>query len=89
VDLTVRRLQVVAVLAAAGAVVDELWVEHMKEPASYTLAEEYFRTLRAPLKGFYRFDGAAHSPILEQPDLAREFLRTDVLAGTNRRSTLK
>ena len=56
---------------------------------SYTLAEEYVRTLRAPLKGFYRFDGAAHSPILEQPDLAREFLRTDVLAGTNRRSTLK
>jgi pimeloyl-ACP methyl ester carboxylesterase len=56
---------------------------------SYTLAEEYFRTLRAPLKGFYRFDGAAHSPILEQPELAREFLTTDVLAGTNRRSSLK
>jgi pimeloyl-ACP methyl ester carboxylesterase len=52
---------------------------------SYTLAEEYFRALRAPLKGFYRFDGAAHSPILEQPELAREILTTDVLAGTNRR----
>ena len=37
--------------------------------------------LRAPLKGFYRFDGAAHSPILEQPELAREFLTTDVLMG--------
>ena len=37
------------------------------------------------MKGFYRFDGAAHSPILEQPELAREFLTTDVLAGTNRR----
>jgi pimeloyl-ACP methyl ester carboxylesterase len=56
---------------------------------SYTLAAEYFRTLRAPLKGFYRFDGAAHSPILEQPELAREILTTDVLAGTNHRSSLK
>jgi pimeloyl-ACP methyl ester carboxylesterase len=56
---------------------------------SYTLAAEYFRTLRAPLKGFYRFDGAAHSPILEQPELAREILTTDVLAGTNHRSYLK
>jgi pimeloyl-ACP methyl ester carboxylesterase len=55
---------------------------------SYTLAEEYFRTLRAPLKGFYRFDGSAHSPILEQPELTREILTTDVLAGTNSRSSL-
>lgn len=56
---------------------------------SYALAEEYFRTLRAPLKGFYRFEGSAHSPILEQPELAREILTTDVLAGTNHRSDLK
>jgi pimeloyl-ACP methyl ester carboxylesterase len=33
---------------------------------SYPLAEEYLRTLTAPLKGFYRFDGSAHSPILEE-----------------------
>jgi pimeloyl-ACP methyl ester carboxylesterase len=50
---------------------------------SYTLAEEYFRRLRAPLKGFYRFAGSAHSPVLEQPALAREIMATDVLAGTN------
>jgi pimeloyl-ACP methyl ester carboxylesterase len=56
---------------------------------SYPLAEEYLRTLTAPLKGFYRFDGSAHSPILEQPQLAREILTTDVLAGTNRRASLK
>jgi pimeloyl-ACP methyl ester carboxylesterase len=56
---------------------------------SYTLAEEYFRTLSAPLKGFYRFDRSAHSPVLEEPELAREILSTDVLAGTNRRSNLK
>jgi pimeloyl-ACP methyl ester carboxylesterase len=56
---------------------------------SYPLAEGYFCALRAPLKGFYRFDGSAHSPILEEPALAREILTTDVLAGTNRRSSLK
>jgi pimeloyl-ACP methyl ester carboxylesterase len=56
---------------------------------SYALAEEYFRALRAPVKGFYRFDGAAHSPILEEPELAREILTTDVLAGTNSRSSLQ
>ena len=56
---------------------------------SYRLAEAYFRTLRAPVKGFYRFDGSAHSPILEEPALAREILTTDVLAGTNHRSSLK
>lgn len=56
---------------------------------SYPLAEEYLRTLTAPLKGFYRFDGSAHSPILEEPQLARGILATDVLAGTNSRSSLQ
>jgi pimeloyl-ACP methyl ester carboxylesterase len=50
---------------------------------SYPLALDYFHTLVAPVKGFYRFDNSAHSPILEEPVRARDVLRTDVLAGTN------
>jgi pimeloyl-ACP methyl ester carboxylesterase len=56
---------------------------------SFTLAEDYFRTLRAPLKGFYRFEGSAHSPILEEPELAREILTADVLAGINSLSSVR
>jgi pimeloyl-ACP methyl ester carboxylesterase len=56
---------------------------------SFNLAEEYFRTLRAPMKGFYRFEGSAHSPILEEPHLARDILRADVLAGINSFSSIK
>ena len=48
---------------------------------SYTLALDYFHKLSAPVKGFYRFDNSAHSPVLEEPALARDILRTDVLAG--------
>jgi hypothetical protein len=50
---------------------------------------EYLRSLEAPVKGFYRFAGSAHSPILEEPALAREILATDVLAATNRLADLK
>ena len=50
---------------------------------SYSLALDYFHKLSAPVKGFYRFDNSAHSPIFEQPALARDILRTDVLAKIN------
>lgn len=50
---------------------------------SFTLAEDYFRALDAPVKGFYRFDDSAHSPILEEPDLAHDVMRLDVLRGAN------
>jgi pimeloyl-ACP methyl ester carboxylesterase len=50
---------------------------------SFTLALDYFRRLTAPVKGFYRFEESAHSPILEQPMLARDVLAIDVLTGTN------
>ena len=50
---------------------------------SFTLAEDYFRGLDAPVKGFYRFDDSAHSPILEEPDLAHDVMRLDVLHGAN------
>jgi pimeloyl-ACP methyl ester carboxylesterase len=50
---------------------------------SYSLALDYFQKLSAPVKGFYRFDDSAHSPIFEQPALAKDILRTDVLAWAN------
>ncbi len=53
---------------------------------SYTLALDYFHQLSAPVKGFYRFAGSAHSPVLEEPARAKDILRTDVLAGVSRLS---
>jgi len=50
---------------------------------SYSLALDYFRKLSAPVKGFYRFAESAHSPIFEQPTLAKDILQTDVLGGIN------
>jgi pimeloyl-ACP methyl ester carboxylesterase len=47
---------------------------------SYDLAKEYFRKLKAPLKGFYTFENSAHSPVLEEAEKARNILREDVLA---------
>jgi pimeloyl-ACP methyl ester carboxylesterase len=49
---------------------------------SYQLAREYFRDLRAPVKGFYTFAASAHSPIFEEPERVGAILRQDVLAGT-------
>ncbi len=49
---------------------------------SYQLAWDYVERLKAPLKGFYTFAGSAHSPVMEEPERAREILRADVLAGT-------
>jgi pimeloyl-ACP methyl ester carboxylesterase len=51
---------------------------------SFTLAQDYFRELSAPVKGFYRFEHSAHSPIFEEPDLGYEVLQVDVLgSGTS------
>ena len=50
---------------------------------SYSLALDYFQKLSAPVKGFYRFDDSAHSPIFEQPTLAEDIFRTDVLPRIN------
>ena len=47
------------------------------------LAREYFDGLKAPVKGFYRFDHSAHSPLFEEPDRLRHQLREDVLQGKN------
>ena len=51
---------------------------------SYHLARSYFRRLRAPAKGFYTFEGSAHSPAFEEPVRFRQVLREDVLAGETR-----
>lgn len=50
------------------------------------LARDYLRTLSAPVKGFYEFPNSAHSPILEEPALAHQILRDDVLTGTTAHS---
>jgi pimeloyl-ACP methyl ester carboxylesterase len=50
---------------------------------SYSLAKSYFEQLKAPLKGFYTFEGSAHSPIFEEPEKTARILRNDVLAGAN------
>jgi pimeloyl-ACP methyl ester carboxylesterase len=47
------------------------------------LAKDYFKKLKAPLKGFYTFENSAHSPLLEEPGRFREILSKDVLRGKN------
>lgn len=54
----------------------------------YTEALTYFRSLQAPLKGFYRFTRSAHSPLFEEPAKAIEILRADVRSGSNRLADL-
>ncbi len=48
---------------------------------SYTLAQDYFEKLKAPLKGFYTFSQSAHSPMFEEPERFRDILQNDVLMG--------
>lgn len=50
---------------------------------SYTLAKEYFEILRAPLKGFYTFEHAAHSPLFEEPEKMLHILQEDILTSTS------
>jgi pimeloyl-ACP methyl ester carboxylesterase len=48
---------------------------------SFRLAQDYLRELSAPVKGFYRFEHSAHSPLFEEPDLGHKVLQIDVLRG--------
>ena len=50
---------------------------------SYTLAKDYFNTIRAPLKGFYTFEKSAHSPMFEEPERMQQILQKDVLKERN------
>jgi pimeloyl-ACP methyl ester carboxylesterase len=46
---------------------------------SYALAKAYLEQLEAPLKGFYTYESAAHSPMFEEPQRTRDILMKDVL----------
>ncbi|MBX3001472.1 MAG: alpha/beta hydrolase [Caldilineaceae bacterium] len=50
---------------------------------NYTLSKDYFEKINAPVKGFYTFEGAAHSPMFEEPQKLQRILREDVLTGRN------
>ena len=45
------------------------------------LSKAYYDQLQAPLKGFYTFNNSAHSPLFEEPVLARQIIEHDVLKG--------
>lgn len=59
------------------------FIGHHDYTSNQNLAAAYFRKLDAPLKGYYTFYHAAHSPIFEEPDLALKILREDVLHQRN------
>lgn len=48
---------------------------------NYNVAKDYFEKINAPVKGFYTFQNSAHSPISEEPEIAAQILREDVLLG--------
>jgi pimeloyl-ACP methyl ester carboxylesterase len=50
---------------------------------SYTLAKAYFKSLKAPVKGFYTFTQSAHSPLFEEPHKMERIIRDDVLHEAN------
>lgn len=41
----------------------------------YSLQKEYYERINAPIKQFYTFENAAHSPIYEEPEKAGELLQ--------------
>jgi pimeloyl-ACP methyl ester carboxylesterase len=42
---------------------------------AYSVAKEYFDTLKAPVKEFFTFDNSAHSPVFEEPEKFEEILK--------------
>lgn len=60
-----------------------VFVGQHDQTASPTLSRAYFDAIDAPVKGFYAFDGSAHSPLFEEPERATQILLQDVLRGTN------
>ena len=56
---------------------------------AYPLARDYFEKLEAPVKGFYTFEGSAHSPMFEEPEKVQMILLEDVLTGTNNLAEIK
>lgn len=56
---------------------------------NYKMTEEYLKSLKAPVKGFYLFENSAHSPIFEEPEKVADIIQYDVLKGTNTLATIK
>lgn len=52
---------------------------------NYSLQKKYYEQIEAPLKGFYSFENAAHSPLFEEPETALAILK-NIIAQTNRLS---
>ncbi len=48
---------------------------------NYSLTRDYFKTLQAPVKGFYTFDKSAHSPLFEETEKFIQICTGDVLSG--------
>lgn len=56
---------------------------------NYALAKDYFEKIDAPVKGFYTFEGSAHSPIFEEPEKVQKIVQEDILNGTNSLADIK
>ena len=50
---------------------------------SSSMAEEYFKDIHAPIKGFYWFEQSAHSPLFEEPEKVRTIIQEDILLLKN------
>lgn len=50
---------------------------------SYQLAKQYFEKIEAPDKGFYSFNGSAHSPIFEEPGECVRIIKENILTKTD------
>jgi len=46
---------------------------------NYNMAEDYFKQLDAPVKGFYLFQNSAHSPMFEEPEKFLNIIQEDIL----------
>nr|WP_255548064.1 alpha/beta fold hydrolase [Erythrobacter ani] len=51
------------------------FVGHHDHTANAELSKAYFDVIEAPTKEFYLFENSAHSPLFEEPKLARAILR--------------
>lgn len=49
---------------------------------NYTMQKEYYKQVKAPLKGFYTFEHSAHSPLLEEPERAINIFVNNVIPGS-------
>lgn len=46
------------------------------------LSKQYFKTIEAPLKGFYTFENSAHSPMFEEPGRMAQIIEQDILKSS-------